>query len=207
MYVNNEFRSLMVGMLLGAGFIAVDRKHDLYYLSFQHALRQEEYALHKAAVLSELCEYRCTIDQISAGTTRNPAVRVQFTLPRGEGRYYRALFYPNGNKTVTRHCLNWMNEQALAWWYQDDGVVSVYTNPKTMKTARSIKWCTHSFTKDENETMQQYLATVYGISATVRIEKRQYYYLSLGAHAARRLIGIVSPYVHLSMRSKLDLKD
>jgi hypothetical protein len=196
----------MVGVLLGDGYIAVDQRYDLYYLSFQHSLLQEEYALYKAAVLQEVSGYRCNTYYISAGNKHGSAIRVQITLPKGEGRYYRELFYPNNNKTIARRELNLLNEQALAWWYQDDGSLSVYRNPNTNKTQRHIKWCTHGFTYDEHVIMQRYLEIVWSVKANIRLEKQRYYFLWLGATAARTLIEIVDPYVHQSMRYKLDMK-
>lgn len=204
--MNDAFQSLLVGVLIGDGYIAVDRRDDLYYLSFQHSLQQEAYARHKAAILENITGYRCNIYQIAPGNKRNAAIRVQLTLPRGEGRYYRELFYPNQNKTITRRFLNWMDERALAWWYQDDGSLTVYRNLATRKAHRYIKWCTHGYTLEENTIMQHYLDVVHGIQTTIRVEKQRYHYLHLGAIAAQRLFSIIEPHVHPSMMYKLDLK-
>lgn len=200
--MNNRTRGLLTGALLGDGYLVEHNRQSM--LAWQHAKRQEEYALHKAEVFSASSGLPYKAYYVKP--TTYPVIRVVFSLPEGEFRYYHRLFYPNGNKTIGRHELNWLDAEALSWWYQDDGSLSVYTNPTSGKTQRHVKWCSHSFTYDENVILRNYLAAVHNVEARVKQEKGKYWFLWLGAQAARTLFDVIGEYVHPSMMYKTDLK-
>lgn len=59
------------------------------------------------------------------------------------------IWYPNGKKVVPFHFLNkYLNEEALSWWYQDDGHLKV-VNGKMNKIILS----TDGFTEEENNQL------------------------------------------------------
>lgn len=62
-------------------------------------------------------------------------------------------WYPNGNKSLPFHYLEQhLDEQALSWWYQDDGHLKI-VNGKMQKIILS----TDSFTTNENYILQNLL--------------------------------------------------
>lgn len=86
-----------------------------------------------------------------------------------ELEFYREQFYTidvNGNrrKQIPKLIHKWLNPISLAIWYMDDGGKHKYA------------YYIHSqgFTRSENQCLQEALMTVFGISVTIRRERRNF---------------------------------
>ena len=193
--------SFIVGNLLGDGWFTKENNHTLF---FQHSTKQADYARYKEEIAKEL-GLQTHFYNINVTEHRKfPAVRVTVRLPNDLYKYFKHKFYPNNNKTITRHLLNYLDNTGLAIWYQDDGSLSVYTNPNTQHIQRHIKWCTEGFNYDEHVILQRYLKSVWDIDSNIRPEKHKYYFLWLGAISAKKLFSNIT--VCPNMSYKVDLK-
>ena len=195
----NKKDSLITAMILGDGYI--DNNN---YLSIQHSGKQKDYLEYKMNLLKELnLKISNTYD-----VSRNGFEAFRQNCREPElCKYYKHLFYPNKNKTITRNLLNRLDSEGLAIWFMDDGSCT-----KTYKNGygqgRYLSIATHSFTKDENKLIVKYFKVVWDIYVKIRTAKRKNktdsYYIVFNATNAPKFIEIIKPYIIESMKYKID---
>lgn len=186
-------------MILGDGYI--DNNN---YLSIQHSSKQKDYLQYKMNLLNKLEMKISNIYDVSRNGYE--AYRQNCREPE-TFKSLKHQFYPNGNKTVTRHLLNKLDAQGLAIWFMDDGCcIKQYKNG--YGNGRYLQLCTNSFSKEENIIIINYFKTVWDIDLKMREVKRknqkQSFFLIINATNAPKFIDIISPYVIDSMKYKID---
>ena len=189
----------MIGSVLGDGWLSKPHLRA-NYLGIQHGGRQREYLLWKKERFEQ---EGFTVSRVYDVTRKYPAFQIRVGLG-AKGIELRHQFYPNGNKTVTRHHLNKLDPEGLAVWYLDDGSVTIHKRDGLIR-GREVFLCTNCFTEAENDLMAKYLEVVWGIEGKVRLVKG-YPTLKFNATNAKRLFEVIGPYVPTSMASKLDLQ-
>ena len=80
-------------------------------------------------------------------------------------QHYKHQFYPNGNKTITRHLLNELNDDALSIW------LTLNSHPVDAGIALS----TMKFTERENLLIQKYFQVVHKINLNLRWQREKPY--------------------------------
>jgi hypothetical protein len=186
-------------MILGDGYITKNN-----YLRIGHSCKQEEYLEHKKKLLENV--------ELKVSKTYT-ILKNQYCNKTFESRepilykHYRHQFYPNGNKTVTRHLLNQLDANGLAIWFMDDGsCTKKYKNG--YGNGRYLQISTHSFTKEENNLILNYLDKVWNIQGRIRIAKKkdkpEYFYITFNVNNSIKFIDIIKPYIIESMKYKID---
>jgi uracil-DNA glycosylase family 4 len=176
------------GTLLGDA--TLDRRSA--HLSMGHSVRQREYALFEADLLSRF-EPRISehdVAAVSAGPRSYRAVHVR-TLAHRALRVLRPEFYAQ-RKLVPRRLEHELNERMLAFWFMDDGYMRI--RPPRQPSAQI---CTNAFHFADLQYLRRGLGR---LGIPVKALNRQ---LQVGVAATRQLSERIAPFVHPTMRHKL----
>jgi len=198
--MTNKLKSLTIGSILGDGYLSKEKNRG-NYLTIQHCNRQEEYLQWKAQRFKEEGAHVSKIYNLP----KYNAKKIHIGGGAIKGLELRHQFYPNGNKTITRHLLNYLDAEGLAIWFMDDGgKVITHRNGKTC--GRYLKISTYSFTYEEHIIMQRYFEIVWNINVKIKIDKCKYYWLKFPSLEAQKFIEIIKMYIHPTMEYKIDLQ-
>ena len=156
--------SLLVGLILGGGtirksLVSKTSKHYDHLLYVKNLLEQSG--------------YHCNFKE---GDKSCQQWVLSVSVSAEIAHHYKHQFYPNGNKTITRHLLNELTNDALSIWlllnsHEVDGGLALGT----------LK-----FTYDENVIIQHYFQTVHNLDARLRKSRDKFYiYLT---HASKEAL-------------------
>jgi hypothetical protein len=153
-----ELRSALIGMVLGDSYIGFTPRGKYPRLSISHSPKQEEYADYCIELLKNIPNIKVN-KKLRNKIVKNksyPIIEIWTNNNKFLNHIYNCL-YKKGIKTVTRHQLDRLTPLGLALWYMDDGSRCFrYRNNKTLISNRAIKLCTHGFSLEENQIIQQY---------------------------------------------------
>ena len=197
-----KHKSMIVGAVLGDSYITKNHDGSGHLLATQHSGKQRDYLEHKRERMALMGFQVSRVYDVS----RNGFESYRYTAKLDEdGRYWRHQFYPNGNKTVTRHLLNMLDAEGLAIWFMDDG-----SNTLHKQGGRGeLQLHTQSFNRAEHHIIQNYLDKVWGIDTGLRTDTRGdkiYYHLSILAANKSRFVELLRPHIHVSMQYKIDIE-
>lgn len=133
--------------------------------------------------------------------------------PKGKIRYFYRVrtfsyptfnwihdsFYKEGHKRIPLDILDiYLTPEALAIWVMDDGT----------KSSNSIRFCTHSFTKEDILKLSDLLLTKYNIKTSLHKQSilRDQYMLYVKQESFNRLKTLILPHKHKSKLYKQNLK-
>lgn len=180
-----EVLGLVYGTLLGDGSIVYSNSHSRFpRLGWTHGQQQQAWMEYKAARLSCLRTQCYSTTNAGYGkvsicgrTACHPDLAEVFHRVRGA----------SGNKTVTQDWLSCITPEGLAWWYLDDGSLSL-----SPQGSPRIQFHTEGYSIEENHLIADWL-TGLGYAATARSYTRtrsakRYSYISLGAKSTRKLL-------------------
>lgn len=179
-----ECLGLIYGTLLGDSSITYPNSHSRFpRLTFIHSEQQKEWLEHKAQRLAQLHPTTWSAPNMgySSGKTAfycrtacHPQLREVCAVVKPE---------PSGKKTVTQDWLNQVTSEGLAWWYMDDGSLSI-----TRTNSPSIRLHTQGFSIEENQLLVAWLND-WGYAAKLhyaRKAEKRYPYIYMGARATRQ---------------------
>lgn len=198
--MNKKQKSLLVSMTLGDGYIDKDN-----YLSIQHGAKQKDYLEHKKNLLIQ--------NGLKTSRTYNVSRwRIAYRFNCVEPhilKHYKHSFYPNRNKTITRHLLNQLDEEGLAVWFMDDGCcIKRYKNG--FGNGRYLQISTNCFTLKEHEVIVKYFKVVWNIEVMIKACKRRdralSYCLRFNVENSKKFIEIIKPFVIDSMKYKINFE-
>lgn len=193
----NEFYHFICGKLLGDGSMT---KQGSRKARFQFMHRAEDY---------EWTNY--CYESLKPFLPLNPPVYKKINDSRLKKGYSESFFvqsktspviselyeqwYPNGKKKLPFNFLEqYLNKQALAWWYQDDGHLKIVNN-----VAQKIILSTDSFSEDENTWLLHCLFRKFhlrfhrdGQNRLILYDQFQIFYF----------LHLISPWLHESMNRK-----
>lgn len=209
------FTSLQIitPMLLGDGYSYGKREKCL---EFCHHPRYEDYAMWKKALLQRYVHPNTSSGirkHTAGGYSGQSKTQVWVRTPahhRITSAYKR--MYLDGRKQISKDILSKLTDLGLAIWFMDDGNVlwkkrTKSGNPARAPRIRQVQLNTHSFSREENEMIAEYLADVYELQFRVYEDKRNgKWFLRMGQKdQVERFLSIVSPYVMQvpSMRYKV----
>jgi hypothetical protein len=189
--LSTEVFGLIYGTLLGDGSIVYPNSHSRFpRLVWTHSQQQQPWMEYKATRLACLRPSCYSTANAGYGTTSicgrticHPDLVAVFHLVRGSGE----------NKTVTQDWLSRITPEGLAWWYMDDGSLSL-----SPQGSPQIQFHTEGYSIRENHLIADWLAAL-GYVAKVRSYTRsrsakRYFYISLGAQSARKLLVDLQPF-------------
>ena len=161
--------SILVGFILGGATIRANKavkqakKQDLL-IYVQKIFEQHQYQ-------TELIEY---------DTNYGRSYQLRVLVSPEVAQHYKHQFYPNGNKTITRHLLNELTEEGLSIW--------LTLNSRLVDAGIALG--TMKFTKEENLIIQQYFQVVHKLDLHLR-RQREKVYLFFPSVAAKSLLNKV----------------
>lgn len=198
--LNKKQKSLIIGCILGDGYITKKTKEGNSYLSIQHSEKQYEYLVYKR---NRFIEEGFDVSKIYDVSRKYKAYRFNVKLRLVFNNLRHAL-YPNGNKTISRHFLNWLDSEGLAIWVMDDGNSAVkFKDNKCV--SRWISIATYDFTYQEHIIIQKYMNVVHHLNMKI-YKDRKYFRSHFNSTESNKLIPIIKPYFIPSMEYKIDLK-
>ena len=193
--------SLIIGSILGDGSITKYKQGERNsQLTIQHSGKQLEYLTWKRQLFIDA---GFKVSKIYDVSRKYPSYRFNVNLGK-EGNLLRHQLYPNGNKTITRHHLNYLDELGLAIWFMDDGTKQVSWKKDGRCSCRALHISTHNFTYEEQELMVKYFKVVWNVEVKI-YKDRTKFRLNINATNAKTFIDIIKPHIHPSMEYKIDL--
>lgn len=195
--MTNKQKSLVIASALGDGYIP---SRDSV-LSIQHSVKQYKYLVW---LRNKFIENGFEVSGIYNVSQKFEAYRFNVKLPIREWKILKHQLYPNGNKTITRHLLNYLDEEGLAIWFMDDGNKEVHWKKDNTLSHWALGLSTHSFTKEEHLIIQKYFKTVWGIEVSI-VKDRTYYKCRFNTTNSKILINIIEKYMDNSMKYKITI--
>lgn len=190
-FLNPTQRSFLLGSLFGDACIA--KKGNSPYISFIHGEDQEAYLLKKKWLFKG-----GTVQENPSGF--NPKRSTFLTSAHsidGLCDIY-SLFYPKGNKIVTKEALEELDEVSLASWYMDDGSLAKCGD------GFACMFHTEGFTKEDNEKIKQFFLRKWGLDISVYMNgSRGHYYLRMKKDSSQRFLKMIAPWVFPCMSYKI----
>lgn len=185
-----EDLGLIYGTLLGDGAITYPNPHSRFpRLAWTHGQPQQDWLEYKASRLS-LLQPKLWVSanqgygesSVCCRTACHPDLRAVFKCIRPD----------NGPKIVSRQWLSQISEEGMAWWYMDDGSLSL-----SPQGSPQIQFHTEGFSVEENQLIADWLTTLdYPAKAKsyTRAAGQQYAYVSMGANASRAWLAALRQY-------------
>lgn len=192
--------SILTGMVLGDGSLSKPRQN---YISFKltHSIKQKDYLIHKRDVLQEIFEKQINIHEFD--NNGYPGCKIEFG--NKYFRSFRKYLYPNGKKTFTKKVLNRLDAEGIAYWYMDDGNITLHKG-KTPGVYHSREIYLNTYVPyDEALTVKDYFYERYGIEFRLASHKGLYRHVCNSTNT-KRFIYLVEPYIIPSMQYKIDMK-
>lgn len=190
MHINKECQQVVIGIILGDGYL-----YPRGILQVEHAKKDHEYVLWKHQIMSSIVSGSVSdvkrLDKINNKT--NYSCRF-YTKPVFSE--YRNLFFPNGKKIVPNNIDQLLNTPlALATLFMDDGGKGG-NSPKTMIFNFS------GFDQSGQERLRSCLLSNFNLTTTFH-KTGKYKQLYIPTSENQKFLDIVSPFVIPSMWYRL----
>ena len=187
--LNPDQQSLIVGSVLGDGYLEPNWSKTNYRLKIQHSIKQKDYVLWKHALLSEWVITEPKEQKV------NHSIRFR-TISHPELTEFRELFYRGNKKIIPEDVSKYLNPLALAVWFMDDGDRAAHDKTDGYHIN------TQSFSESENHFLLSVLREKFGIDGTVQ-NNNGYKRLYVVSKSKDLFRAIVAPYILPAMQYKL----
>ena len=193
-------KALLIGLILGDGHI---NKKDKC-LQITHSIKQKSYIDYKCNLIAKLLN--CKKPNLYH---RKDSKHDECVLTKG-GKYFRILrnwIYKDGTKRFSKHILSYLNAQALAIWWMDDGSHGIDRN-KTTGKIRSHFFHLYTYTNlEDTENIIEWLSETFDI-LMYKIKKVMKdgsikYYLKCRTKEGRKLSALLRPYIIPELQYKI----
>lgn len=126
----------------------------------------------------------------------------QFTTNANDlTKYLVNLFYPNGKKIIPKEALEQLTLEGIAWWYMDDGSMSI---KKIDGKPRGAEITLNTYlTAEENQIIIDFFQNQYNITWKLNKSKGKYR-LRMGKKEGKKFFALIEPYIIDSMKYKID---
>lgn len=214
-----DVKSAALGMVLGDAYIQPRASNAR--LSIAHSPKVLDYVELKKTVLEQVegikVKYKHVIHKNRKLDREYPQLRVWSNTHSFFTKIRERVYKPK--KQINKRLLNSINEYGLAFWFMDDGHLSlrhnvvrseadVGTRPKDRSiSSRTIIFNTQGFSVEENEIISEWLKDRWGLDSVVKFS-RNLPFIFLNTGNSRKLVDIIRPYVLCvpSMYKKIDFK-
>lgn len=210
--MNREDRGALVGMVLGDGCLNVARRKSKDGYTFErrelrilHGPQQKDYCEHKAARVRQILGGKFNVLPYKNG----PGGRYKSYGFTSTNKYYKTLkgmMYRNGIKTYTRHILDMLTPEGIAFWYMDDGSARTNTNIDGYISSVATEISTQC-SKEDAQIIQEYFDSVHGIHFKVRCNPKcsegKQFFIQANTAESRNFIRLIEPYIIDSMKYKM----
>lgn len=204
--MNKHDRALLLGMAIGDGCLK-RKARDYVEFCIAHSPKQLPYLEYKLEKFHSivggkkpkvhLCKHKLSNGK-SYDSYRFSKQHKYFKLLR------RWLYDGKGVKTITPKVLSYLNDEALAYWYMDDGslTVNVHNDKVTSFEVRLYTYCTHQEALD----IQEFFKVRYSINAKVSLYgKKGQYNIKFNTTEGRKFLELIEPYSIPVMAYKFDI--
>ncbi|MDB5265191.1 MAG: homing endonuclease [Parcubacteria group bacterium] len=179
-------RSIIIGTILGDGYLRIVSGRKGALLEVNHALSQKEYVDWKYTMLKPLCKSGPKIR-----ATNGTRVAYRFTTRQHpEITALHQSFYGEGKKSIPDNLV--LDPIMLAVWFMDDG---------SRCRASDVYLNTQQFSLIDQEQLRAMLLTL-GIESSLNKDK-EYSRIRIKKSSIPLLFELISPYVISSMTYKL----
>lgn len=180
-------RSIIIGCLLGDGYIRVIPGRNNAFLEVNHSVKARAYVDHKYDALKRICV--SPPKERSSGLNGRRAYRFYSKQHRDLTKLYDR-FYINGRKTVPRDLE--LDPISLAVWYMDDG---------SRSRAHDIYLNTQQFSLADQKRL---LVTLHEMGIKARLNKdKKYHRIRILKESIPKFMQTIQPHVVPSMFYKL----
>lgn len=126
----------------------------------------------------------------------------QFTTNTNDlTKYLVNLFYPNDKKIISKEVLEQLTLEGIAWWYMDDGSMSI---KKIDGKPRGAEITLNTYlTAEENQIIIDFFQNQYNITWKLNKSKGKYR-LRMGKKEGKKFFALIEPYIIDSMKYKID---
>lgn len=189
-------KAIIIGLILGDGFLQKTGKKNAR-LRLEHSLRQKEYLIWKCQVLGNYFQSKPQVLE-----RKNPVFGKTYQYIRAQsysgselGKLY-ALFYINGKKVIPNQIFSLLKDPlSLAVWFMDDGY---YCQRDKVSYLYLPKYDQVSI-----NNLLKVLKVNFNLSPVLKIKKRGEYVLNFSVAETKKLVHIIKPFAHPSMKRKL----
>lgn len=193
--MNKKNKSILVGQSIGDGSI---RKHidkrcnsTSYYITFTHGIKQYDYLQFKAKLVNKILGGKQ--NQVKV-INNNGYDGCRYQKAHKDLKFIYNLLYCNGKKKITRKVLDCLDEEAIAYWYMDDG--SLYAQKRNGKIhAYSLVISTYCDTEEEINEIIKYFMEVWNIKFNVKRNKGKFS-LVCNTKEIRKFLPIITQHVN-----------
>jgi len=180
-----EQRSLIIGTILGDGYLRIVPQRKNAFLEVNHSASQKDYVEWKYNILQSIVKSK---PKLRSGNGYRIACRF-FTRCLPEITDLYKTFYRERQKIIPDDLS--INRLGLATWYMDDG----------SKSGGSVYFNTQQFSLADQEKLQKVLKN-FGIHSNLNRDK-QYYRIRVVSKDAIKLCDLIREYIPESMKYKL----
>ena len=197
-------RSILIGSLLGDGCMGKHREHSPQ-VTLMHGNAQLEYLLFKKKALGAIAG---KITQGQSGYGGAPVWRLALRVIEDTHQIAKEMItsgtHSSGQRcwAPTNQFLQWIDQQALAIWYLDNGSLDT----RRLKSGGESHYATihtQRFSYDDNIRLAVYLSGRFGIYATVAQDSKGYWFLRFNKENSERFFSIITPFVPSCMEYKI----
>ncbi len=195
MKLNDLNKSILIGLLLGDGYI--DPKGRI---QVEHCKEQLEYCIYKAKLLHSvvggkdikvhLCERKRT--SLKSGKSGDTFITCKFTKQSKHFIPIRQLLYPDNKKTITKEVLEFLTPLSIALWWMDNGNL----NRRKQKDGTPGPYMLRLYTYlsfEENSLIRQYFIDKYDVYWNIQTanQKKNQYYLYCSQEQGKKFLKII----------------
>ena len=191
--LNSFQKSVVIGCILGDGYLEQNWSKTNYRLTIQHSIDQREYLFWKYNIFREwtLREPKLIL--------ANNSIRFR-TISHPELTELWKKFYKDRKKVISENIADYLDPVALAVWFMDDGNIVIRKNK-----AVGVHLNTQSFSWEENNILADIFLKKYDIFCSIEKNKKRYRLAIWRNESRNKFISIVKPYIVSSMYYKIGL--
>ncbi len=184
--LTQEQKSLIIGTILGDGYLRVIPRRKNAFLEVNHSVHQKDYVDWKYSVLQSIVKSK---PKLRNGNGHRIACRF-YTRCHSEITDLFRYFYKDGKKVIPNNLV--INPFGLAVWYMDDG----------SKSGGSLYLNTQQFLEDDQIKLQKLLLDQFGIVSHLNKDK-EYKRIRIVKRDAKKFCNIIRQFIPQSMQYKL----
>lgn len=205
MRITNKDMSILIGLLLGDGYISEKGRIEV-----EHCEKQKEYCTFKAKLLHSVCggkdikvhklERTHSVRKDGKQYKSNTFITYKFRKQSKSFIPIRELLYRNGKKEITKELLEFIDLETLVLWWLDDGCVSkkyTYKEGKRIECGHMLRIFTY-LPFEQNLLLREFFLNKYGITwNVVKADggNEDQFMLRCGTTEGRKFLNLIRQYV------------
>ena len=209
MKLTNKDMSILIGLLLGDGYI-----DDNGRIEIEHCEKQKDYCIYKAKLLHSVCggkdikvhNYIRKSSILKNGKQFKNKTFITYSFKKQSKSFIpiREMFYgKDRRKHITSEILSHLTPEAIALWWMDDGCLTEkYTYPsystERVKCGYTLRLFTY-LSKEENLLIRQHFLDNYNVNWNVvpadGDKTGEKYMLRCGVYEGRKFLNTIREYI------------